>query len=176
MSQVEKLLEQMSLREPSGELDQRVGESVTLTPMRPSVQRRPSWWGLLTACGACLLVGILAGRQWPPEHSGADSSDAVVVSLDVPDGTDRDESPVLSPLTGSASPPSTLALDAEAGVNPDDRTIVSDGTFLLVNGQPVRRHRTFRTRRVRVYSGETDQFREIEIPIRRDVVIASQGI
>ena len=53
---------------------------------------------------------------------------------------------------------------------------VFGNNFLLINGQPVRRHRTMRTQRVRVYSDETDQFSEIEIPIRRDVVITSRGI
>ncbi len=176
MNRVEELLVQMSLREPSAELDQRVGESVTRAPLRGSHHRRPSWWGMLAACAVCLLVGVFAGKQWSLRQIGAVGSPPGVTSTEIPERTGADESPAVAAAGVSPGLLPAVERAAEAGVNPDQRTMVSKGTFLLINGQPVRAHRTLRARRVRVYSAETGQFSEIEFPIRRDVVVTSRGI
>lgn len=53
---------------------------------------------------------------------------------------------------------------------------VLDSTFLLIDGKPARRQRTFRKKRFQIYDEETGVLREVEIPIERDLLIASHGI
>lgn len=151
MNSIEDLLKQMTLKEPSPDLDDRVMASLTESPQRERSKSQVSWSHLLTAC-ACLLAGFLIGRLAMPEAS-TDASNVAIQST-----------------TPAIVPPQTPDQLASS------KTRLGPESVVLFNGRPARTFDAVTHRTIHVLDEDTGQRHPVQVPTRRTIVTQTFGI
>ncbi len=161
---VEKLLEQMSLQQPSQELDDAVFD--TTRRQRPVVvDPAPTasfgWRSLAATALVCASVGILIGR-WIPQGHTLDSAFSRSNLLTTGDANK-------TPASRPADQPARLSLreNAAAPLHGHEAQIIDEGFVLLDGKRPSRTYRVVKSRR---------QQREHSLPVRETVVLPSPEI
>jgi len=161
---VEKLLEQMSLRQPSQELDDAVFD---LTRRQRPVEVDPAptasfgWRSLAATALVCASVGILIGR-WIPQGHTLDSTDSKSHLLTT-GGAPK------TPASRPADHPSRLSLreNSATPLHGYEAQIIDEGFVLLDGNRPFQTYRVVKSRR---------QQRERILPVRETVVLPSPEI
>ena len=161
---VEKLLEQMSLQQPSQELDDAVFD---MTRRQRPVEVDPAptasfgWRSLAATALVFASVGILIGRWIPKGHTldSADSKSHLLTTGGVPK----------TPASRPADQPSRLSLreNAAAPLHGHEAQIIDEGFVLLDGNRPSQTYRVVKSRR---------QQREHILPVRETVVLPSPEI
>ncbi|MCH7989081.1 MAG: hypothetical protein IID46_08005 [Planctomycetes bacterium] len=161
---VEKLLEQMSLQQPSQELDDAVFD-MTRRQLPVEVDSAPTagfgWRSLAATALVCASVGILIGRSIPQGHTldSVDSKSQLLTTGGAPK----------TPASRSADQPSRLSLreNVATPLHGHEAQII-DGGFVLLNGnRPSRTYRVVKSRR---------QQREHILPVRETIILPSPEI
>lgn len=160
---VEKLLEQMSLQQPSQELDDAVFE-ITRRKRPVKVDPAPTtsfgWRSLATTALVCASVGTLIGR-WIPQGHTLDSVDSQSHLL-----TTGRASKTLTSRSVEQSSPLSLRESAAAPLHGHAAQIIDEGFVLLDDNRPSQTYRIVKSR----------QQREYTLPVRETVVLPSPEI
>lgn len=142
---VEKLLKQMSLVEPSQDLDARC-LPVLNTPVRPCGLYLTRW-RMAAVIVLSSGLGFAGGTVWP--RADARPRQQLVAVDDVPALPDDDG--------GSPGP------------------LVDQGFYLLNGVQPVRTYSTTTSRPIQVLDPETGQLMRVELPVRQMIIAPTPG-
>ncbi len=161
---VEKLLEQMSLQQPSQELDDAVLE---MTRRQRPVEVDPApmasfgWRSLAATALVCASVGILIG-MWIPQGHTLDSADSKSHLLTTGDA------PKTSASRPADQPPRPLLRENDGTpLHGYEAQIIDEGFVLLDGNRPSRTYRVVKSRR---------QQREHALPVRETIVLPSLEI
>ncbi|QDU00002.1 hypothetical protein [Gimesia aquarii] len=161
---IEKLLEQMSLQQPSQELDDAVFD---LTRRQSPVKVDPAptasfgWRSLAATALICASVGICIGR-WIPQDHILDPEDSQSHLLTM-DGATK----TLASRSVDQSPPLSLRESAIAPLHGHAAQIIDEGFVLLDGKRPSQTYRVVKSRQ---------QQRENTLPVREMVVLPSPEI
>lgn len=178
LSDVEHLLESMSLKAPSQSLDN------CLAKLDQPVRRRElnhsrSWlskWGLATAVGlTCLMTGFLFGRfsNRPLLTDGDSMANALPVAQDNQSAAATANTTTTSQLNVN-NENSMASLPDESMTNSKVR-LIDEGLYLLDGKIPVRRYVAISEERIQVIDKESGAPIEIVVPVKKSFVQRAYG-
>ncbi len=181
---VERLLEGMSLKHPSDSLDQRIG---SLT-RKQHPQHRPgtshSAWMLPAAvaasCLVCAFIGFKAGQAFPDRNES--------VALETASNTSADDDQSI-PMVNSSDPqqPDSPGIDIATTTQNELRMgelrmgdeqeiqLIDEGLFLLDGRIPVRKYTAIKERQVQITDPKTGKPRLMNVPYQTSFVTPAQG-
>jgi hypothetical protein len=178
--QLEQLLQQMSLKAPSDELDRRVQTTLNSAAHTTPSVRAPiaaPWITHLLTAAAAMLIGITVGRVGSNTLSTGPATQSGLQQTT--ESTPADLQAADLPLVDVQ--PNRFRMHAETSAAnrpiPASRTILGNESLVLLNGRhPVRSFESISSRTVKITDERTGEESQVEIPVRRIVLTESYGI